>query len=119
TDLLNQKAPDIVQGLNQRIQAWKDGGSQLTANVETGKGAAVRVIQLMKQTFQSIPPADLVATYSQGHNAQDRLDRMWNDFGEKTMDNMLEGCRGLAEIWQSAWRVGIAKAANPGGLNLG
>lgn len=119
TDLLNQKAPDIVQGLNQRIQAWKAGGAQLTADIETGKGAAVRVIQLMKQTFQSIPPADLVATYNQGNNAQDRLDRMWNDFGEKTMDNMLEGCRCLAEIWQSAWKVGLAKAATQDGLNLG
>src|SRR6185369_7842965 len=110
TDLLNLKAPEIVEGLNQRLQALRaNGGASLKDDIRNGREAAERVVQLMKKTFAHIPPADLVDTYNKGTSPANRLERLWGAFGEKTMDSMAAGCQCLAEIWQSAWNLGPTK----------
>ncbi|HZT59777.1 MAG TPA: hypothetical protein VFA21_14295 [Pyrinomonadaceae bacterium] len=106
TDMLNEHAPDVVKGVNARLK-----GVKATPTFQGGRGAAMRVIQLMAWTVKNIPPKDLVDTYNAGTSPSDRINRIWNAFGDKTMDSMAEGCKCLGEIWESAWAEG-------GGANM-
>lgn len=101
TWMLNDHALEIVKGLNARLKGVKVG-----ATFQGGHGAAMRVIKLMSWTVKNIPPADLVNTYNGGTSRDDRLNRLWNAYGEKTMDSLAEGCKCLGEIWESAWAEG-------------
>lgn len=102
TGMLNQYPGKIVAGLNTRLK-----GVQVEAAFESGKGAALRVIKLMRETVKTIKPLDLVNAYNQEKpDGKAGLERMWTDFGEKTMDCIAEGCRCLGEIWESAWAEG-------------
>jgi hypothetical protein len=108
TDMLNEHAGDVVQGLKARIATWNH---QLQASIPNGRGAAIRVVELMKKTITTIPPEKLVTAYNEEHSPGARLNRLWSDYGEKTMDCMFEGCRCMAEIWQSAWALGPTSLA--------
>ncbi len=101
TAMLNEHAKDVVKGLNARLKGVKVG-----ATFQGGRGAAVRVIQLMGWTVKNIVPKDLVDTYNAGTSPSDRINRMWNTFGDKTLDTLAEGCKCLGEIWESAWAEG-------------
>jgi hypothetical protein len=119
SEMLDAHADDIVEGLNQRIEAAKSQEISIKDDIADGQGAAVRVVELMQLTFKKIPPADLVAAYNEEDTPQTRLDRLWNDFGELTMDSMFEGCRCMADIWQSAWKLGPASLQNLTADDLG
>lgn len=106
TKMLNVHAKDIVSGLNTRLKSVKVGPT-----FTGGHGAAMRVIQLMAWTVKNIPPADLVKTYNAGSSEDDRLNRLWDTYGDETMDSLAEGCKCLGEIWESAWAEG-------GGANI-
>jgi hypothetical protein len=105
TTMLNDNAEAVVDGLNTRRDAW-DGN--LSATLQSGKEAAIRVVKLMQATFAAIPPKDLVEAYNEENSPAKRLARLWSDFGEKTIDCMFDGCLCMAEIWQSAWALGPA-----------
>jgi hypothetical protein len=108
TDMPNLHAGDIVNGLRDRIHNWN---GQFAANIADGRGAAIRTVQLMKKTIQTISPEELVNTYNAAHTPGERLERLWTDFGQLTIDCMFEGCLCMAEIWQSAWALGPASLA--------
>lgn len=101
TSMLNTHAKDIVKGLNTRLK-----GVKVKPTFQGGRGAAVRVIQLMAWTVKNIPPGDLVDTYDAGTSPGDRINRMWGAYGDKTMDSLAEGSKCLGEIWESAWAEG-------------
>jgi hypothetical protein len=101
TAMLNVHARDIVEGLNTRLKS-----AEVKPTFEGGKGAAMRVIQLMGWTVKNILPADLVNTYNGGVSQTDRINRLWDTYGEKTIDSLAEGSKCLGEIWESAWAEG-------------
>ena len=103
TTMLNEHAGAIVTGLNTRLSGVRVGP---TFAGQGGKGAALRVIRLMRETIQHIPPEDICNAYNEEHAPAARVNRLWHDFGEATMDRLAEGVKCLAEIWESAWQEG-------------
>lgn len=67
--------------------------------VETGHGAAVAVVNLMRQAFETISPDKIIETYV------NERPKLWERHGDKTVELIAEGSRTLAMIWESAWRV--------------
>jgi hypothetical protein len=103
TTMLNGHAAEIVAGLNRRLRRTRVRPSFAG---QGGKGAAIRVIQLMRETVQRIPPEAICNAYNQEHSPAARSNRLWNDFGEATMDSLVEGIKCLGDIWESAWQEG-------------
>lgn len=101
TQMLDQKAAEILEGIAHRLK-----GVKAEADVKGGHGAAVAVIGLMRSTIESMPPEELVQTYNEGTGPKDRIERLWSGFGDRTLDAMAAGALRLASIWESAWAEG-------------
>ncbi len=101
TQMLNDHAKDIVEGVEAFLKDKK-----VKATFKGGAGAAARVVQLMTETIAALPPKDIVDAYNAESKPADRLNRLWKDFGKKTIVRMGEGCICMAEIWASAWAEG-------------
>jgi len=75
--------------------------------VRGGQDAGFAVLELMRRTRDRIDPTALVEAYAatlQGDgNAPEVL---WNEFGAPTGEAIVDGCRVLARLWDSAWREG-------------
>lgn len=75
--------------------------------VGTGKEAAERTVELMRNTFKAIAPADLVQAYIDvGHGGKACSDALWNAFGQETMQVMQAGAHLVGVLWESAWSLG-------------
>jgi hypothetical protein len=101
TQMLNENVGDIVDGITTLVD-----GKSLSATFVSGRGAAARVIDLMRTTFTKLPPSKIVETYNSGTTPAARLSLLWQKHGASTITVMADGCRCLADIWASAWKEG-------------
>jgi hypothetical protein len=101
TDMLDVYAAEFVPMLRQRLAGVTAEPKDLD-----GKGAAIEVIELMRRTVRAIPPERIVDAYNGESGPAARRDRLWEDFGPKTADRMIDGARVLATLWESAWAAG-------------
>jgi hypothetical protein len=91
----------ILDGLSHTPQTKKQ---ELVAN---GFQAAKATIELMRQTFNKIPPMKIVNAFvaHEGGGAK-RAEYMWGLFGKDTIKAMQDGAHLLAVLWESAWNEG-------------
>ena len=101
TDMLNRNTSEIVDGVAALLKSASVSGS-----FSGGHGAAVRVVKLMKDTVKALPPEDIVNAYNEETTPADRVKRLFDDFGEKTIELMAAGSVALADIWAAAWKEG-------------
>jgi hypothetical protein len=75
--------------------------------IGSGREAAKRTIDLMRNTFELLPPAKIVATYVKvGKGGRAASEALWQKFGNDTIQAMRDGTHLIAVLWESAWRVG-------------
>lgn len=75
--------------------------------ISTGREAARLTVDLMRKTFELIPPADIVETFvGVGSTGKAASDALWEAFGKKTIQAMKNGAHLIALLWESAWVVG-------------
>jgi hypothetical protein len=67
-----------------------------------GKNAAKIVLELMWQTYNLIPPKDIVDVFIQNRSVKD----LYEAFGERTKQTIANGIHTMGVIWQSAWLEG-------------
>src|SRR5262249_21396857 len=87
--------------------------------IDSGFEAARRTIELMRDTFNAIPPADIVdafITFKGKPKAKSEF--LWKKFGTKTIHTMQAGSHLVAVLWESAWALGDgeSKVTSTGGL---
>jgi hypothetical protein len=75
----------------------------------SGKSAAKRVLELMQDTVELLPPQEVVECWA-ASAGRGKWDKMWGQLGERTVNNIAEGARVLAILWQSAWVNGDGDA---------
>jgi hypothetical protein len=98
--MLNRHVVELIEKLNEKL----DSGSLPRPKVASGgRGAAVAVVGLMKNTFGDLSPRDILDAYVKD-------DDLWELFGEKTVALMATGSLTLAAIWESAWKESGAAA---------
>jgi len=97
--MLNRHVEDLINQLSQKL---KEGGVKKPERITGGHAAAVAVVQLMRDTFHSISPKEIVRAYA---NDED----LWKAFGEATVTLMALGSLTLAMLWESAWLESGAK----------
>ena len=73
-----------------------------------GHAAAVAVVSLMQQTFNTIAPKDIIADFVkvQDQKPAARAAALWDALGEDTIKVMADGAICLAQLWDSAWKEG-------------
>ena len=105
-DMVNNHVADIMVGVGNKIA--KKGP---LPTIKGGHGAAVAVVQLMKDTFDTIQPKDIVDEFVAVKDQKPKqiAEALWAKFGNDTIEVISEGCRFLAMIWDSAWKEGGGK----------
>ena len=96
---------DILAGLKKTPKVKR------TERIKTGFEAAQKTIELMRNTFNLIPPPKLVQTYIDvGKGGKPATDAMWKAYGKQTVSVMQDGAHLTALLWESAWEVGQGEA---------
>ncbi len=87
----------LFAGVNKIKKTVKD------ADLFTGgQGSAAHVISLMRDTFNTLSPDEIITSFL-NHEGRTRAKDMWADVGDQTIDVIGKGCYAMAVIWQSAW----------------
>jgi hypothetical protein len=73
-----------------------------------GQAAGFATIELMRRTRARINPRDIVTLYAShpGHISA----QLWTAFGAETVNCIVDSCRTLAMLWESAWIEGNGSA---------
>jgi hypothetical protein len=99
--MIHEHRKEILDGLKKTPTATKD------EMITTGFEAARKTIDLMRSTFELIPPDKLVQAYvNVGRGGKASSDALWKAFGKKTISVMQDGAHLLAVLWESAWASG-------------
>ena len=98
-----KKKPEanLLAGITALLQPVKT-----TDLVTGGRNIAKKVLSLMWDTYQLIPPKQIVDNYATNHSGK----KLWEAFGEKTKQTIANGAHTMAVIWQSAWIEGDGDA---------
>ena len=92
---------DILAGLKATPKASK---AEL---IGSGFEAANRTVAMMRDTFNTIPPADIVEAFATFKGKPSERNKVfWKKFGKKTIEVMQGGSHLLAVLWESAWSLG-------------
>jgi hypothetical protein len=98
--MVNAHRKEILDGLDQTP---KVRSSEHLAN---GQEAAKAVVDLMRNTFKSLPPPKLLEVFLGVQKGDDVTEVFWNQFGDGTIAAMQGGSHLLAVLWESAWLTG-------------
>jgi hypothetical protein len=107
-DMINHHIGEIFAGL-QSLPAAK------LSRVKSGRDAAWATIKLMRETYATIRPPDLVNTYIglEDESPSTRATKLWEAYEAETISVIGNGVQALASLWLSAWTQ-----AGAGGDNL-
>jgi hypothetical protein len=102
-NMVSRHAPEIIQGIDTQFSQ-----KSLPSNIQGGHAAAVRVIELMQKTFDTLSPDDIIDEFvkTEDDKPAARADALWETLGDDTITVMTEGCLCLAQLWSSAWKEG-------------
>lgn len=107
-DMVNSHRKEILKGLDKTTHVVAE---ELIAD---GLVAAQKTVGLMRNTFQLLPPIEIVETFvtssRQTHSHAQRASELWDKFGDKTIEVMQAGTHLLAVLWESAWVKGRGEA---------
>jgi len=80
----------------------------LPSTVRGGHAAAVAIVGLMRKTFATIAPRQVVDAYLEvkGQPPRSVADHLWERFGSQTASVLAAGATYLAMLWESAWKEG-------------
>jgi hypothetical protein len=96
---------EVLKGLKTTPKATK---GEMVGN---GFEAAKRTIEMMRKTFTTIPPIDIVEAFAAFEGKpKERAAHLWKKFGPRTIKVMQGGSHLLAVLWESAWALGDGEA---------
>ncbi|RFM28310.1 Nal1-like putative serine protease [Deminuibacter soli] len=90
-----------VNALDNKVKA--------TQLVTGGHEAAAFVISLMRKTFTTLPPMDIIEAFG-NVSGRGKYAAVWKVLGKKTIKVIASGANAMAVLWQSAWVEGNGKA---------
>ena len=110
-DMVNAASVDqLIPGVRTALGSGPHGLALVTG----GRNAAFAVVMLSRSTRTKLPPMTIVEAFGalvQQKKKSTAPQVLWQKFGAQTIDRMVEGCRVLAMLWESAWVEGHGSAA--------
>jgi hypothetical protein len=104
TKMLNNRAAEIITLLNAELAKHVSG-----TVVASSQEAAELVVQLMAGVHALLPPVDLCTNFANNRSVQ----KLWEEFGDDTIQVIAMGVRTLAVLWASAWKQGKGETKVP------
>jgi len=101
TNMLNSHAAEMIAAI-AKAKKTVSGPKAVTGG---GQAAAVAAVELMRRTVDRLPPLEIVEFFNQ-HPGHGRLAAMWDEFGDRTAQCLVDGAKTLAAMWDGAWRRG-------------
>jgi hypothetical protein len=99
--MVNAHRDKILDGLEKTPKVEED------ELIMDGFVAAQKTVDLMRDTFNLLPPADIVEAFvGFTGKPKDRAQLFWKKFGKDTIKAMQDGTHLLAVLWESAWAQG-------------
>ncbi|HKU95482.1 MAG TPA: hypothetical protein VJR58_09405, partial [Vineibacter sp.] len=99
--MVNAHRKDILTALR------KTPAVEAPERIGSGFDAAKATIDLMRKTFEALPPADMLRDYLAAiKNHKDTKAMFWDKYGAGTITAMQDGTHLLAVLWESAWVAG-------------
>lgn len=99
--MVNAHRREILAGLDETPSV------QRAEHLNRGRDAARATIDLMRKTFEALPPADMLRDYLEAiKKAEDPTEMFWENYGPGTIEAMQDGTHLLAVLWESAWVAG-------------
>ncbi len=92
--MLRQNSVELLSLLTARLQR-----PPKVAAPGSGKDAAIATIELMRKTFATIKPIDIVDAYAANKD-------LWPLFKDGTVEIMASGVATLRAVWEGAWAAG-------------
>jgi hypothetical protein len=96
TSMLNKNFDALLSSINEATKQK----SKRPARVSGGHGAAVAVVDLMRETFETLSPAKIIEAYVDDKD-------LWEEFQKQTVRLIVRGALTLAVLWESAWKEGL------------
>ncbi len=100
TSMIERRAAELIAGVLATLE-----GQTASGEVCGGHGAAVAVVDLLRQTITTLPPMDVIEAFN-GATGAARIPHMWEVLGDRTVTCIAAGCHVLASLWISAWKEG-------------
>lgn len=92
TNMLRLRTAELIDGLAQEV-----AGKAASADVQTGRGAAIALIKLMRTTIETLPPLEVVDAFNAASGRQ-RVPHMWDQLGKRTITCIANAALFLATL---------------------
>lgn len=100
-DMVNFHRKEILDGLDNSQGVLKE------EYIASGFEAAKATIDLMRKTFNTLPPEEMLETFLVAKKKDQNItDALWGRYGRGTIAAMQNGTHLLAVLWESAWIAG-------------
>jgi len=110
--MIDFHAAEVKEGMKAAIKKGKGKPMPL---IKGGRAAREAAVDLMRATFNTITPAQIIAEYrkaqKKGLKPKPTSQALWDAFGADTIKLVTTGSRYLAMLWDSAWKEGGGKSA--------
>ncbi|MER9758464.1 hypothetical protein [Mesorhizobium sp. M0138] len=114
SDMLRAHSVEMLARLNTElgIAPGHLGTHGYNKFCKSGRDAAVATVDVMRGAFATISPDAIIEVFVTDKS------RLWDEFGQLTVELLAEGSRSLAMIWESAWIQGKSKIVDLGPVDL-
>lgn len=103
TTLIGKKIAELFTGVSVLTPDLKVKPDELID--KNGKSAAKLILQLMDDVSKLLPPEEVVDCCV-NNTGRGRWDAIWDQLGDRTIQNIASGSHTLAILWESAWKHG-------------
>jgi hypothetical protein len=97
TQMLDSNRAELVEGVNRALNGWR-----AKPEIKGGHAAAVRTVKLMRAAHSKLPPREIIEVFREASGPK----AMWEPLREKTIATLVQGCKNLAVLWETAWEEG-------------
>jgi hypothetical protein len=107
-EMIDANVEAIMNNLEKQISNQENGGKEKIVEIKNGYDAAFAVIKLIEATQSTISPREIVDLWVEVKSLpkKERIEKMWDSLGDRTIVCMARGTRYLAAIWDAAWQAG-------------
>jgi hypothetical protein len=101
-------AVELLSGVTTKLRSKKSH----EVAIDSGHDAAVEVIALMARAQKALPPMEIIRADDPDLTVKDRQAALWANkkIRRATIGLLADSVQVLADLWESAWRVGNGKA---------
>jgi hypothetical protein len=102
--MLEVDTADALARVDGELDTWRADGR----NIQSGHGAAVEILRLMKAAQDRLSPMDIIEADNPSLGPKKRAERLWNNakVRDATITSLAESVQLLADLWTSAWERG-------------